>query len=355
MSKLRVGIVGAGIGRAHLRGYQTLSKKVDIVALCDLNQDRLAEIGDEYRVPLRYTDYHDLFASGEVDAVSVCLPNNLHVPASVAALEAGLHVLCEKPLAENAASGQKIVEVAAQARGKFMVCYNRRYRPDVQWMKASLRENRLGKIYRVKAGWVRETGIPARGWFVNKKMAGGGPLIDLGVHMLDLALWLLDYPEPVTVSGDVQTNFGNRGLKCWLDESGVLPAFSVEDSASAFIRLAGGLSLQLETSWAAHGRPGMDDFFVTLMGTEGTIELYVANYATENTLTYYTEMNEVPITLRPAVAGFRHDHNYAVAEFVRCITEDKAPTATVEQGMVIMKIIDAIYQSAEAGQEVAIS
>jgi predicted dehydrogenase len=233
-----------------------------------------------------------------------------------------------------------------------MMCFNRRYRLDVQWMKQALKQGLLGRVYQVKAGWVRETGIPGwGGWFLDKKMSGGGPLIDLGVHMLDMVLWLLDYPPPLTVSGTVQANFGPHNLKTWQAPAKPQP-YTVEDSALAFIRLRGGITFNLETSWASHARPGMDDFFITLLGTQGTIELYVPNYATENTLTLYTEVQGAAVTTRPAVKSGKSDHDLAVAEFIKCIREDTAPTATVEQGLTVMKIIEAIYHSAEVGQEV---
>lgn len=358
MSRLpvKVGVIGAGIGRHHLKAYRSLpSEMVEVVALCDLNEARLNEIANTYNVPLRYTNIDKLFASGEIEAVSVCLPNSLHAPVSIAALEAGLHVLCEKPLAESIASGQKIVEAAAQAPGKFMICFNRRYRPDVQWIKNIIEEKKLGRIYQIKAGWIRETGIPTWGrWFTDKTMAGGGPLIDLGVHMLDAALWLLTYPEPLTVSGVTQANFGPRNAKTFKTPDSQPLSFSVEDSALAFIRLAGNITLTLETSWASHARPGMDDFFISLLGTEAAVDLYVANYASENTLTLYTETGGVPVTMHPSVKSVRSDHEYAVAEFINCIKEDTTPKATAEQGLTIMKIIEAIYQSSEIGQEIAI-
>jgi UDP-N-acetylglucosamine 3-dehydrogenase len=140
MSRLKVGVVGVGVGRLHLRGYKTLPSEVEVVALCDLNEVRLNEVAAEFNVPLRFTDYNQLFQSGEIEAVSICLPNSLHVPVSMAALEAGLHVLCEKPLAESAASGAQILEAVNKAQGKFMMCFNRRYRPDVLWMKQLIEE-----------------------------------------------------------------------------------------------------------------------------------------------------------------------------------------------------------------------
>ena len=172
-------------------------------------------------------------------------------------------------------------------------------------------------------------------------------------RMLDAVLWLLDFPDPLTVSGTAQQHFGSRGQKTWAwHRNNPSGAFSVEDSATAFVRLDGGISLSLETSWASHARPGLDDFYITLLGTEGTVELYVQNYASENTLTFYTELNGVPVATHPAVSGVRADHDYAIAEFVRCVREDLPSTATAAEGQTIMQVIDAIYRSAEIGREV---
>jgi len=353
MSKLRVGVVGAGIGGTHLGGYQKLPETVEVVALCDSNPTRLEEVADRFNVPLRYTSAEELFASGKIDVVSICLPNSLHVPMSIMALEAGLHVLCEKPLAESATSARKMVAAVAEAKTKFMVCYNRRYRADILWIKQILQEGVLGQIYQVKTGWTRETGIPGwGGWFTNKEVAGGGPLIDLGVHMLDAAMWLLDYPTPQTISGAVYANFGPRQAKTWRSAgNNNPPPYSVEDAATAFIRLDKGITLNLEASWASHARPKMDDFYITLMGTAGTVELYVANYTGEDTLTLYTEVGGAPVITKPAIKTEGYDHAAGIAEFIRCITDDLPVTATAEQGLVSMRIIEAIYQSAEAGRE----
>lgn len=356
MSRLKVGIVGLGIGLTHLKGYKALNDEVEVVAICDLDEKVMTKIGSEYGISLHYQDFNKLFDSGKIDAVSICLPNSLHAPASIAALEAGLHVLCEKPVAENATAAQKIIEAEAGSTGKFMVCYNRRYRPDVAWMKAAITKGLLGQIYQVKAGWIREAGIPTKtGWFINKEVAGGGPLIDLGVHMLDLALWLLDYPQPLTVSGDVQANFGPQGSKIKRKPTDrPLPPYSVEDSANALIRLAGGTILNLETSWASHTKPRRDDLYIILNGTRGTIEFYVENYAAENTLTFYTEIEGQPVTIKPGIVGERSDHLYAVTEFVNCIKEDSPPSATATDGLTVMKIIDAIYESGAKGREISL-
>lgn len=359
-SRLRVGVVGAGIGRGHLRGYAELADTVEIVALCDTSEPRLERVANEYNVPLRYTDAATLFQSGKIDAVSLCVPNHLHAPLSIAALEAGLHVLCEKPLAENIVTGQKIVEAAAQADGTFMIAYTRRYRSDLQWIKRAVQEGVLGEVYQIKTGWTRESGIPGwGGWFTDKSAAGGGPLIDLGIHMLDAALWVLGYPKPLTVSGATYAKFGPRHIKMFPSAvkpamSGVGGGYTVEDAATAFIRLDGGVNLTLETSWASHARPGMDDYFATFMGTEGTLEWYVANYSHKDTLTLYTEIAGKPVITKPAVETTIPDHTGNVMEFVDCVINNNPSTATAEQGLVGLQIVNAIYESAQQGREVAL-
>jgi len=173
--------------------------------------------------------------------------------------------------------------------------------------------------------------------------------------MLDSVMWLLDYPAPLTVSGNVQAYFGPRHIKQWGEPDPTQP-FEVEDSATAFIRLDNDIILNLETSWASHSKPGTDDIFITLMGTKGTVELYIANYASENTLTVYTEIGGVPVTTRPAVKETDgHDHQYVIAEFVQCINNDTPPTAPVAHGYIIMEMIEAIYRSAAAGREVTLT
>lgn len=351
---IRVGVIGAGVGRIHVESYQMLND-VQVVALCDVDEARLNEVADALNVPQRYTDAAEMFASGEIEAVSICTPNFLHAQLAVAALEAGLHVLCEKPLAHTVADGQKIVEAAQKTSAKLMVCYNRRYRPDLQWLRRLMQEQTLGRIYQVKTGWIREDGIPV-GWFAKKEQSGGGPLVDLGVHILDGVMWLLDYPKPLTISGDVQANFGPRGSKVHNSKwrRGPLTGFTVEDSASAFIRLAGGINVMFETSWASHARPGQDDIYMTLLGTEGTADLYIKNYARRKTMILYTEINGVPVTIKPDTQGPPHDHELAIAEFIRCLREDAIPEASAEKGLVVLQMIEAIYRSAELGREVGL-
>ena len=212
---LRVGVIGAGVGEMHLAGYSKLPR-VEIAALAGLDDDRVRRVAAEYRVPQTFREYTDLLAAPNIDAVSVCLPNALHLPVTVAALKAGKHVLVEKPLARTAIEGRAMVEAARAHDRILMISFNHRYRGDVQWVKQYIESGALGRIYYAKAHWMRRAGIPRLGsWFVNKAQAGGGPLVDLGVHILDIAMYLMGEPRATAVSANTYAEFGPRGQKNW--------------------------------------------------------------------------------------------------------------------------------------------
>src|SRR4051794_8316733 len=210
---LRVGVIGAGVGTAHILGYNQLPG-VEVRALADLNDERLQQVAAKYGVPETYHAYEELLAQPEIDAVSICLPNVLHAPVTIAALRAGKHVLVEKPLARTVAEGQAMLTTAQETGRILMVAFNQRYRSDMQWLKQYVDTGALGRIYYAKAHWMRRSGIPRLGsWFVSQAQAGGGPLIDLGVHVLDMALYLMGEPQPESVSASAYAEFGPRGQK----------------------------------------------------------------------------------------------------------------------------------------------
>ena len=278
--RLRVGVIGAGIGMFHAQAYAALPN-VELAAIAGLDTERVVALAARHGVGRTYRDYGELLAQPDIDAVSVCVPNALHAPVTVAALAAGKHVLVEKPLARTPDEGRAMI-AAAEAAGKvLMIAFNHRQRSDVQWLKDYVESGALGRIYYAKAYWMRRQGIPGLGsWFVSKAMAGGGPLIDLGVHVLDMAMFLLGEPEPLAVSAATYAEFGPRGLKGWgaKQSTGASGSYEVEDLGTAFVRLAGGTTLLLEASWASHGSAG-DDYGVVLYGTEGGAELTIKNYA----------------------------------------------------------------------------
>jgi predicted dehydrogenase len=351
---IRVGVIGAGIGQVHLAAYTTLPG-VEVIGLADLNDERAREVAATYAVPETYHDYVDLLARADLDAVSVCLPNALHAPVALAALQHGKHVLVEKPMARTVAEADAMIAAAAAAGRVLMVSFNYRYRGDVQWLRQYIDSGALGRIYYAKAHWMRRSGIPRLGsWFVSREQAGGGPLIDLGVHVLDLALYLMDEPRPQAVSAATYAEFGPRGLKggggTWQPQPGEALPYEVEDLATAFIRLDGGATLLLEASWATHGAAG-DDFGVTLYGTEGGAELLIRNYGSEHTVRVFTDIAGVPTDLAPHTPK-GEGHLGVIRRFVAAIGAGEPPVPSAAEGLSRTTLLAACYQSAADGHEV---
>ena len=352
---LRVGVIGLGFaGQAALRGYLALPG-VEVVGIAGLETDRLKQLGEEHDIPHLFERYEDLLALDELDAVSVATPTKLHAPISIAALESGRHVLCEKPLARSGAEAEEIVNAAVKAGRVLKVIFNHRERGDVAVLKQQIDAGQLGRVYYAKARWLRRNGIPGLGsWFTNRELAGGGPLIDLGVHILDMALYLLGEPKVLTVTASTFAELGPRGLGgSTSSKLQVGSAYEVEDLATAFIRLEGGGTLLVETSWASFRKPG-DDFGVTLYGTDGGAEIAVENYAPEDTLRIYTDVAGVPAEVRPATQR-GGGHSAVVAEFVDIVRAGDWSSHVGRDALTRARIIDACYASALEGREVAIT
>jgi predicted dehydrogenase len=358
--KIRAAVIGLGVGMAHARGYRA-NPNAELIAVCDADPARLHLRGTELGIPpeRQFCDYAELLRLPELDAVSIGLPNYLHAPVGIAALQAGKHVLCEKPLACSATEAAAMVDAARLNGRELMVCFNYRFRDDARWLRDMGNAGRMGSVYYARAGWLRNTGIPGfGGWFTTRAMSGGGPLIDLGVHILDLTLWLMNYPRPVAVSGQTFSTFGPRGRKAWGNKPPTGPAaslsgaFDVEDLAAGFVRFDNGAALQIETSWASHTKPGRDDYFIHLYGDEGGADLYVANYTDRDTLRFYTEDCGQPVVLQPAIINRAAGHELAVAHFVDCLQSGRPVESTGAQGQALMQIIDALYESSATGREV---
>ena len=246
MVKIRVGVVGLGIGRHHIAGYQA-HPEAEVVGIADLDEARLQEIGDQYGVANRYATLADMLAAQALDVVSVATPNKFHMPLTVEALEAGCHVLCEKPMALSAAEARQMLAAAERAGRRLMINFSYRFNEQSQALKERVDAGELGEIYFGRTMWHRRRGMPRfGGWFGQKAMSGGGPLIDLGVHRLDLALWLMGYPKPVWVMGGAY----NPIASALAQAQGV--EYDVEDLAVAMIRFENGAMLAVEASWAAN-------------------------------------------------------------------------------------------------------
>src|SRR5690242_12029441 len=207
---IKVGVIGCGIGSFHLEGYAE-EPRAKVIAIAGL-EDRCQELANKFGVDRVYRDYRELLADPDVQAVSIAVPNHLHREVTIAALRAGKDVLVEKPLAPTAAEGEEMVAMAEETGRILMIAFNRRGRHDAELVKNEVDAGRLGRIYHARAFWMRRSGIPGLGsWFTTKTLAGGGPLIDLGVHVLDLALWIMGNPRPVAVSAATYAELGPRG------------------------------------------------------------------------------------------------------------------------------------------------
>lgn len=352
---LRVGVVGLGFaGETHAKAYQMIPG-VEVVAMAGLEEERLKSLTAELGVPHAYRRWEELVERDDLDIVSVCTPNFLHAPIAVAALEGGRHVLCEKPLARTGDEAQTMVDAAVNAGRVLMTAFNHRQRGDVQMLKRYIEAGSLGRIYHAKASWMRRRGIPGMGsWFTSKNMAGGGPLIDLGVHVLDLALFLLDEPEVLSVSAATYAELGpqGRGGRANDNKTQVSSAYEVEDMASAFIRLRGGGTLLLEASWATHSSAG-DDFGVTVYGSDGGAEIKVLNYNWEDTLRIFTDIADAPAEVRPLVTR-GEGHRAVVRQFIEVVRSGDWSGFVGEEGLLRTRVIDACYASAMEQREVVL-
>ncbi|MET9268662.1 Gfo/Idh/MocA family oxidoreductase [Kribbella sp. NPDC003557] len=352
--KLRVGVVGLGFaGRTALEAFSELPD-VEVIALAGLEKDILTSLGEKHGVPHLYEKWEDLLETPGLEAVSIGTPTQLHAPIALKALQKGLHVLSEKPLARTVAEGTAMVEASKQAGRVLKVVFNHRERGDVAALKHQIDEGQLGRIYYAKAHWMRRNGIPGMGgWFTNRELSGGGPLIDLGVHILDMALHLMGEPQVTTVSANTFAELGPRGKGSRDPNANTLgSAFEVEDLATAYLRLQGGGALQLETSWATYRAPG-DNFGIELFGTDGGAKIEVQNYTNDDTLRIFTDVGGVPAEVKPAT-GAGLGHRAVVAEFVRIVKSGEWEGQNGSEALLRTEIIDACYASAKAGREVVL-
>lgn len=352
MEKIRIGVIGTGsIAMEHLRAYQK-NPHVEIYALCDLNAELLAKRAAEFGVEHTFTNCEDMLKLPEIDAVSVCTWNSAHAPCSIAALNAGKHVLCEKPMAMNAKEAMAMKE-AAERNGKLlMIGFVRRFGNDCDILKDMIDNDQFGEIYYAKATYLRRNGNPG-GWFGDKARSGGGPLIDLGVHVIDLSRYLLGGPKPVSVYGATFRKLGNRpdvkGGKAYLSaRANDTTVCDVEDLATALIRFDNGAVVSVEAS-----------FSLNLKKDVGSIELFgtKAGAKIDPELEMYSELNgymtNVTLT-NPTALSFDGLFAREIDHYVDCVRLGLPCRSPAEDGVTLMKILDAIYESAATGHEVII-
>ena len=347
---IKVGVIGTGgISGVHLGGYSR-NPDVEIYALCDINEKNLAKRAEEYKVSRTFTDYREMLALKELDAVSVCTWNSAHAECAIAALRAGKHVLCEKPMALNTAQAQEM-EKAAKENGKLlMIGFVRRFGNDCAVLKDFIDSGSFGEIYYAKAQYLRRKGCPG-GWFGDKSRSGGGPLIDLGVHVIDLCRYLMGGPQPVSVYGATFNKLGDRRhIKDARGYSSTVVSkddiFDVEDMATALIRFDNGAVLSVEASFSLNIEKDVGN--IELFGTRAGCKL-------DPELTIFTDMNDYLANVKLAQStalSFDGLFDNEINHFVECIETGKPCRNPAQDGVTLMKILDGIYESARTGHEV---
>jgi predicted dehydrogenase len=356
---LRAGVVGLGwAGQQHIKAYDALDG-VELVGIAGMEEALLASLGEAYEVEHRCRDWKELIETADLDVVSIATPTSLHAPIAIGALQAGVHVLSEKPMAENAATAASMVAAAEAADRVLDVSFNHRLRGDVQALKKIIDAGLLGRIYYAKAGWLRREGIPGLGsWFTRAATAGGGPMMDIGVHMLDMALHLLGEPTVKAATAATYAEFGPRGKGAAAyglgRKTGITPAeFDVEDLSTAFLRLAEGGTLLVESSWAQwipH-----DQCYVAIYGSEGgaNIEWGGEPHGSYRRLSIWTEVQGVPAELKPSIPP---DGGHAdwVASFIEKVRSAQWSEHRGAVALTRAEVVDACYASAASGTEVTV-
>lgn len=353
MKKIRIGLIGIGnICKAvHIPPYIG-NPDIEIVALCDIQIEKAIEVKNKFFPEAAvYSDYTDLIKNEKIDAVDICTPNYLHSIIAITALNAGINVFCEKPDAVNSEEAEKMKAAADKNQKHLMVMRNNRYVNTSQYLKQYIADGLMGEIYAGRCGWIRRRGIPGKGgWFTTKEQSGGGPLIDLGVHMIDLSIWLMGNPKPVAVSGSTYCKFADSttsdSIHSAFGEAKEDGIFDVEDLAMGFIKFDNGACLQIEFSWASNIESEKN--FVELRGTKSGISW------TNGQTKIFTEDRGLLVNIEPGVSGIHGGHAENILHFIDVLKNGTTPDFVPIQGVNMIKILSAIYLSAKTGKEVVL-
>lgn len=355
MKKLKVGIVGCGsiANGKHLPAMKRHGG-FEIVAFCDLIRERAEKTKEEYGTEDAriYTDFQELVKE-ELDAVYVLTPNNAHAPAAIAALKAGKNVMCEKPMAKTYAEAKAMVEAAKESGKLLTIGYQNRYRKDSTFLKRFCQNGEMGEIYFAKAHAIRRRAVPTWGVFIDEEKQGGGPLIDIGTHALDLTLWMMDNYEPASVTGSTfrkladQKETGNA-FGDWDPEK-----FTVEDSAFGYIKMKNGAAIFLESSWALNSLE-VDEAKTSLCGTKAGADM--KDGLRINRVQYGCQCVEKP-TLGPGGVDFfagdeERPEDVEQRVFYQAVACGEPLVVQPEQAMVVTQILEAIYESARTNKTI---
>jgi predicted dehydrogenase len=349
--KLKVGMIGlGGIAHTHVPGWQA-SPYTQLVAGSDINPAVYPAWREKHGLAKFYEDPAELIADPQIDIVDICSPNMFHAGQAVAALEAGKHVLCEKPLAPTPAEIRRMMAARDKAGKLLMTAQHFRFRGVSQAMKAEIDTGALGEIYHARSWMLRRSGLPPMPTFIYKDRSGGGPTIDIGVHILDLTLWLMGHPQPVGVSGVARAALAHHpgAFTAW-GRAPIPQDMDVEDFAAAFVRFDTGATLILEVSWLLHHNVQGEAARIWLYGSEGGCEWPAAEFMSANYQTRQLVNRSLQLTqdsLEP--------HALECVEFARAVAEGLPSPVPAEHSRYVQTILDGIYESQRRGCEVAVS
>lgn len=371
MAKLKVGIVGCGFiaNRKHLP-MLSLHEDVEIVAFCDIIQERAEASRKQFGSADAkvYLKYQDVIARKDIDIVHVCTPNSSHAEITIAALQSGKHVMCEKPMAKTSADAKAMLDAAKASGKKLTIGYQNRFRSDSQFIKGLCDKGELGDIYLGKGFATRRRGVPTWGVFMNKELQGGGPLIDLGTHALDLTLWMMNNYEPVSALGSTFDMIGKMGSPANSMGPWDPDHYEVEDSAFGMVKFKNGATVILEASWAINMIVS-NEAMTMLCGTKGGVDMFPASGPIVR-IADFQSADDLNVRVNGENNGKLFIQNYAMgAEFIsngkkedmsggalemstwlNAIRHDTDVVVKPEQAYTVTRILEAIYQSALTGK-----
>ena len=350
MTILKVGLVGVGgISRTHMPGWAA-SEEAEVVAGSDISGEALEQWGALHNVTRLTTNAAELFSDPDIDIIDLCVPNMYHAPLAIAALEAGKHVICEKPLAPTPQDIKQMIAARDKAGKQLMTAQHFRFAGVSQAMKAEIDTGTLGGVYHARGWMLRRNGLVPTATFIEKKHSGGGPCIDIGVHILDLTLWFMGNPRPVAVSGVADARLAHHpgAFATWRD--GPIPSsFDVEDYAVAFVRFETGATLVLEVSWLLHHDIRGEDMQAWIYGDEGGCHWPSAQFLDTNYTTRQFNNRTLQLT-----QDKMEPHALECVEFAKAIAAGAPSPVPAEQSLQVLAILDGIYRSQAEGREVSI-
>lgn len=344
MEKVKIGIVGAGniAVSAHLPAYQKC-KNAEVVAIADIDYQRAKSVAEKFSIPQSFSSAEEMLDKAEMDAVDVCVWNNNHCDVTIAAARAGKHILCEKPMAMNLEQALLMQEEVKKTGVIFMLAVPGRFGNANMLVRELYDKGELGEVYFAKTAYCRRRGTPT-GWFTDKKTSGGGPIIDIGVHRIDAAWYLMGTPKPVRISAQISNRIGDyktKGVSRWQGTSCPDNKFDTEDSGSGVIHFENGAIMLFEASWAINGPEHSD---TQLCGSRAGVIL--------EPLTVYGERNGYLSTDNLTVSKNENKFFNEITHFADCIQNNKQPVYPIEQAVQMQRILQGIYDSATLGKEI---